>query len=147
MSNENRILSDDAARFFDRLLGKNNHIEQIGQKDTLNKHNILFKVEETHHQVLYGTFKKICKHYKIKIPIENEIALYCHNQIIPRLYQLAQLNGTDLIESSKNQIDTIAGELDKLLMNKQTEIQLKNNKENVFQTQNELLEFEMNLTT
>ena len=123
------------------LIGKEANNENIAMKNTNAKHPILFRIEEENHPQLYGSFKKISKHYDISIPIEQEMTIFLHNQIMPRLYELSKLNGTDLIESSKDQIVTLGKELDKLIENKQTVIHLERCKKTSYDNQNELLTF------
>ena len=140
MSKED-YLTPFGCKIIDLLIGKEEGNNTIAMKNTEDKHPILFRIEEENHPQLYRPFKKICKHYDISVPIEQEMAIYLHNQVMPRLYELSKLNGTDLIESSKDQIITLGKELDKLIESEQTVIQLEQCKKISFNNQNDLLTF------
>lgn len=134
-------LTPEACRLIDWLLGKNKYQEQIGQKNTANKHNILIKIEEDHYLELYEPYKKICKHYGLPHPMEAEMMLFCHNMILPRLYELAGLAGMDPRDYAKENIITIAKELDTLLENNETVIKLQNTKKDFYSNQHDMITF------
>ena len=99
------------------------------------------KIEEEHFTDLYNPFKKICKHYGLPHPVEAEMMLFCHNLLLPRLYELAGLAGMDPRDYAKENIITIAKELDTLLENNETVIKLQNTKKEFYKKQDDLITF------
>jgi len=140
MSKEDH-LSPEACRLINWLLGKSVYNEDIGQVNSGDKHNILLKIEEDHFMELYNPYKKICKKFEIPYPMEAEIMLFCHNMILPRLYKLAGLAGMDPKDYAKEQIITLAEELDMLLENNETTIKLQNAKQKTYDEQSEMITF------
>jgi len=133
MSEHRQIFSDEAIAIYQRIR------QAIGVADTNDKQNALLSIEKKHYPYIWGRFKKIAKQYQIKLPMAQELWMDHGNELLPLFFDIAELSGTDKIETSKHLTQVIKHRLQDIIDNGETETLLKEKKALILEEQDDIV--------